>query len=389
MKAIQRRQSKPLKPLPKPHGVDFLLLLFILMICALGLVMMFSASYYYGITSKGDGLFFLKRQMAFFAIGIAGMTAAAIIPYRFFRKGWVMIALYAAAIASLAATLKWGTSILGAKRWLDIGFFSLQPSELCKVVLIMTWAGIMSRTVNMQHLIVGVLPCVLAVAPPVVLILLQPNMSMAAILCVLMYIMLYIGGTMRSHRLALLVVGIGMALLLILLKGYRAERLFGFLDQNSDLLGRNYQLNQAKIALGSGGFFGQGLSFSRQKLGFLPERENDYILAIIGEELGFAGILGLLSMYMAVIWRSVKVAMNAFDRYGRLLSAGIASVLAVQVILNVAVVSGAMPTTGQTLPFISYGGTSMVVFLTAMGLILSVSRYTKVTTKNAGPKQQE
>lgn len=389
MKQRSKKETTPLKPLPKPHGVDFVLLLLVLVICAFGLVMMYSASYYYGLTSKGDGLYFLKRQLAFFGLGLAGMTAAAIIPYRFFRLKGVNIFLYVLVIIALAATLRFGTIINNSRRWLDIGFFSLQPSELCKVVLIMSWANIMSRGVNMQNLIAGILPCLAVLLVPAVLIVLQPNLSMVIILFLLLYIMLYLGGTRRSHRILLLALAAGAGFLLAVLKGYRLDRLLGYINQNADLQGKNYQLNQAKIALGSGGFFGQGLNFSRQKLGFLPERENDYILAIIGEELGFAGIMGLIALYIGVIWRSIKVAMNAFDRYGRLLASGITAVLAVQVLLNIAVVTGALPTTGQTLPFISYGGTSMVVFLTAMGLILSVSRYTKVTTKNVGSKQQE
>lgn len=386
---MEGRAKRELKPLPKRHGPDFLLFLGILAICAYGLVMMYSASYYYGLTSHADGYFFLKRQIVFFGIGMAAIAVCMLIPYRFFRKGWVVIALYTGCVALLAATLKWGTVTHEARRWLDLGFFSLQPSELFKVVLIMVYASIMSRGVNMQHPLIGVLPCLLVLVIPCVLIILQPNLSMVVIICVLAFIMLYLGGVRWVHLGIIAGAGLAGGIGLAFIKGYRADRILGFLSQKSDLLGKNYQMNQARIALGSGGFFGRGLNFSRQKLGYLPERENDYILAIIGEELGFIGILVLLALYFFVIWRCIRVALKAPDRYGRLLAGGLAGLLALQVILNVAVVTGSMPTTGQTLPFVSYGGTSMVVFLSAMGLVLSVSRYTEETTKNAGTNEQK
>ena len=170
---------------------------------------------------------------------------------------------------------------------------------------------------------------------------------------------------------------------LIIKEPYRLVRITSFINPEADPTGTGFQPLQSRIALANGGLFGQGLNFSRQKLLFLPERENDYILSIIGEELGFIGILLLLAVYFFIIWRCIRIALNCPDKFGKLLAGGLAGMFALQVIVNVGVASGALPSTGQTLPLISYGGTSMIVFLAAFGILLNISRYTEVTAKNA------
>ena len=186
----------------------------------------------------------------------------------------------------------------------------------------------------------------------------------------------------------LVVLGIAAIALLIIIKGYRMDRITTFINPEADPLGKGYQQTQARYALANGGLFGQGLNFSRQKLNFLPERESDYILAIIGEELGFVGLFGLLAAYLFIIFRGINIAVRCPDRFGRLRAGGITAVFAVQIIINVGVASGALPATGQTLPFVSYGGTSMIVFLTAIGMLLNISRYTEVKSENAERAKQ-
>ncbi len=364
------------------HGFDFPLFIGILVICAFGLVMMYSASYYYGLTKYSDGAYFLKRQAIFLGIGMAALIVLSNIKFTFYRLGWVAILAYAGVVGLTFLTLLF-PPINEARRWIPLGFFNLQPTELGKVVLVIALANIMSRKVPMQNLIVGVAPCLIVLLVLCVPTILQPNLSMVVIYALTTYLMLYLGGTRRSHRLLLVVLGMAAIALLIIFKGYRLDRITSFINPAADPNGSGYQAMQSRIALGNGGFFGQGLNFSRQKLLFLPERENDYILAIIGEELGFVGVLCLLGAYFFVIWRGIKAALNCPDKFGKLLAGGITGVFAMQVIINVGVASGALPSTGQTLPLISYGGTSMIVFLAALGILLNVSRYSEVTSKNA------
>lgn len=388
MEQVSQAKKKKVRTAVEKHHFDFPLFAALMAICAFGLVMLFSASYYYALTKYGDGTYFLKRQLVFFAAGLAGMLVLSHVKFKVYRK--LALPAYIAVLGLLAATLLFGVEINFAKRWINIAGFQFQPSELAKFVLVIVLAAIMcSKKIHMQSFIQGILPCLAPLVPLSVLIILQPNFSMILILAFVTYAMLYLGGTRLSHRFMLVLLGVGAGLLLILFKGYRLDRLTSYLNPGSDPTGANYQTIQSKIALGNGGLFGQGLNYSRQKLLFLPERENDYILAIIGEELGFVGCFLLLAAYFFVIYRGITIALRCHDRFGRLVAGGIIAVLAIQVLLNVGVVTSALPSTGQTLPFVSYGGTSLMVFMSAMGIVLNISRYTEVDTENAGRTEQE
>lgn len=381
METAVRKTAKRTVTLTR-HGFDFPLFIAVVAICAFGLVMMYSASYYYGITSHGDGLYFLKRQAIFFGIGMVGLFLLSFVKFTFYKNGVINILAYLGVLGLTFLTLAF-PPVNEAKRWIPLGFFNLQPTELGKFVLVISLANIMSRRVNMQNLIVGIVPCLIVLVVLCIPTILQPNLSMVVLYALTTYVMLYLGGTKRSHRLLLIVLGAVVLAALIMLKGYRSGRITSFINPEADPTGSSYQSIQSRIAFGNGGLFGQGLNFSRQKLNFLPERENDYISAIIGEELGFVGMLGLLAAYFFLVWRGITIAARCPDKFGKLLAGGITSVLAIQVVLNIGVASGALPSTGQTLPFISYGGTSMIVFLSAFGILLNVSRYTEVVSKNA------
>lgn len=382
MEASAEKQKSNGKTELTRHGIDFPLFIGILIICAFGLVMMYSASYYYGLTKLGDGAYFLKRQAIFLGIGMAGLFILSNIKFTFYRNGVVAILMYAGVIGLTFLTLLF-PPINEARRWIPLGFFNLQPTELGKLVIVIALANIMSRKVPMQNFIAGMAPCLIVLVGLCVPTILQPNFSMVVIYALITYLMLYLGGTRRSHRLLLVLVGAAAGAALIIKEPYRLTRILTFINPEADPTGAGFQPLQSRIALANGGLFGQGLNFSRQKLLFLPERENDYILSIIGEELGFIGIVLLLAAYFFVIWRCIRIALYCPDKFGRLLAGGLTGVFAMQVIINVGVVSGAMPSTGQTLPLISYGGTSMIVFLALFGMILNVSRYTEVGMKNA------
>lgn len=368
----------------KRHHFDFPFFIVLMLICAFGLVMLFSASYYYAQTKYGDGTYFLKRQAVFFAVGLAALLVLSFVDYKHYRK--LALPAYIGVCVVLILTLipGIGVKLNNARRWINIGGFQFQPSEIAKFALVVALAAaICSKKLVMQSFIQGVIPCLLILAPIAGLIVLQPNFSMVIILAVVTYVMLYLGGVRMSHRFLLVIVGLILGILILYLKSYRSNRISAWWNPEADPTGSSYQAIQSRIALGNGGFFGQGLNFSRQKLNFLPERENDYILAIIGEELGFVGCLALISGYAFLVWRGITIALRCRDRFGRLLAGGVISVLAIQVLINVGVVTSAIPSTGQTLPFVSYGGTSLMVFLAAMGIILNISRYTEVETENA------
>lgn len=382
-------QGKTKKAIPARHHFDFALFAVVLAICAFGLVMLFSASYYEGQVNHGSGIYFLKKQLIFFGAGLALMLTLSYVKFDVWKRlsvpGYIIVALI------LGATLLFGVRINEATRWINIAGFQFQPSELAKFALVVALASaICSKRLVMQSFIQGVLPCLAILIPFSVLIILQPNFSLVLILCLITYVMLYLGGTRRSHRFLILVVGLAAGLAVLFLKGYRSIRIISWLNPGADPKGAGYQMLQSRTALGDGGFFGQGLSFSRQKFGFLPEQGNDYIFAIIAEELGFVGCFLLMLAYFFAIYRGTVIAMRCHDKFGRLLAGGITAVIAIQVILNISVVTGATPSTGQTLPFVSYGGTSLMTFMAAVGILLNISRYTEVETENAkGAKRPE
>lgn len=374
--------GKPVSAVPsvKKHHFDFPLFIVLVLLCAFGVIMLFSASYYYAQSQFGDGLYFVKKQLIFLVIGFGALLGLSHLKYTFYRK--IALVSYLALIALLVLTLVVGKSAQGAQRWIPIGGFQFQPAEFAKFIMVVVMANFMTTKKNdMSKFFSGMLPLLVYLVIPCVLIVLQPNLSMVIILCLTAYFMFFIGGTKMIHRLMLLAAGAAAILVLVLIEPYRLSRLTTFFDPWKDPSGSGYQTIQSLYAFGNGGLFGQGINASRQKLLFLPYRESDFVLSIIGEELGFVGCFLLLAAYLFVIYRGIRIAMRC-RRFGSLLAAGITGVLAIQVLINVGVVTNALPATGQTLPFISAGGTSLVVFLAAMGILLNVSRYTEVGKLN-------
>lgn len=357
-------------------SMDFPLFFTVLAISLFGLVMLFSASYYKGMSDFNDGLHYVKSQAVYLAAGVAAMFGISLIPYRVYKTKFALIGGYILMLLLLVAVKFMGTEVLGAQRWIRIGSFSFQPSEIVKFILIVCMAAYMSRYAKNLNKFSGIIVILLMILLPAVLIFIQPNMSMLIIICILMFIMMYLGGVSWKWLLFLIVSGAAALILLTLIKDYRSDRIKAFVDPWSDPTGISYQTVQSLFAFGNGGFFGQGLDASRQKLLFLPEMENDYILAIIAEELGFFGVTLLLLAYAFVIYRGIRIALSVKDKFASLVAGGITAALAVQVIVNVAVVTHTIPATGQTLPFISAGGSSLLVFLGAVGVLLNISRYT-------------
>lgn len=360
--------------------LDFPLLFAIALLCAFGLVMLFSASYYYAqntAATKYDGFFYLKSQAMYLAVGLVAMYVVSRVDYHFFDKIRVFALVGTLALMLLVLIPGLGVDRNGAQRWLKIPgtSFTFQPSELAKFALIVYMAGFMSRRPQaMKNLTKGVFPMLFIMGAFGLVLLLQKNMSMMVIMMMTGVVMLFLGGAEIKHLLLLAGIAVPILVVAVLMEEYRISRVLMFMDPWESTEKGAYQLRQALIALGAGGVFGQGLNFSRQKLLFLPYGESDFIFAIIGEELGFIGCTLLILTYLFIIYRGIRIAMRCKDRFGSLMAAGITAVIGMQAAINIAVATSSIPPTGQTLPFVSAGGTSLMIFLAAAGILLNISR---------------
>ena len=339
----------------------------------MGLLFIYSASSYSAELQYGDAFRYVETQAVALALGVAAMFAVSFVrPERIKKYSFV---LFAVGVALLAAVFVpgFGVESYGAKRWINLGFFTVQPSEYAKFAMVAFLAAFAAKKG------VGTFPralVFLATAGLVcLLLLLEPNMSVTICVGAAAFVLLFAAGAKPTHLAVILVPVAALGIALIVAEPYRVRRLLAFLDPWSSPLDEGYQLIQSYYALGSGGLFGVGLFNSRQKYLFLPFAESDFILSVIGEETGFFGVLGVLALFAVIIVRGTLIAARARDRYSCYLAAGITALLALQTLMNVAVVCGAVPPTGLPLPFVSAGGSSLVCYFAAVGALLSVSRY--------------
>ncbi len=370
-----QKKKKSIKEIIFGKGdMDTVFFIILLVILTVGLIMLFSAGFANALYYHGDSLYFIKRQAAFAIIGIAAMLLISKIDYHVLHK--FALPLYGLSLLLLVIVLFF-PAINGAKRWIMIPV-QFQPSEIAKFSVILLFSHLISLDPKgMATFKGGFLKYMLLLLPIVVLLLLEPHLSGTIIMIAICFAMLFIGGTkLRWFGLSAAVVPVGI--LAIVVSGkieYAMTRINGWLDPFSDIQGDTYQTVQSLIAIGSGGLFGKGLGNSIQKFLFLPEPQNDFIFAIICEELGFIGALGIIVLFALLIWRGLQISLKAPDKFGALLSAGIIIQIGIQVALNIAVVTNTLPNTGISLPFFSYGGTSLLMLLAQMGVVLSVSRY--------------
>ena len=359
-------------------SIDYLLLCALVILLFIGIVMVYSSSSYYALYQKdiyNTDYYFLKEIM-WSVVGIVGMFITMSIDYHIYKKitPWLVIVT----LVLLVLVLFIGANINGAVRWIRLGPLSFQPSELAKYVLVLYLALLIDKRKNkIKQFLGGTIYYLCIAAVFAVLILLEKNLSITAIVMMVAFIMILVGGAKISHLASIIPVGLAAGIALIFSQSYRLQRLTSFLNPWADPSGDSYQLIQSLYALGSGGIFGVGLGNSRQKALFMPEPHNDFIFAIIGEELGLIGCIVIIIIFMFIVLRGVIIAIKARDNYGFFLAVGIISVIAIQAIINIAVVSGSMPVTGVPLPFVSYGGTSLVFNLGAMGILLNISRQSK------------
>lgn len=356
--------------------MDFSVLLVVTILCAFGLVMIFSASYYYAQHYSGanhDGFYYLKRQAAYLAIGYPTMLLLSMLNYRVIQRANV-IAL-GVSVLLLIAVLVWGKELNGGKRWLEVAGVSVQPSEVAKFGLMIFMCAYMAKHRHeMTSFRIGMLPMLFVIGLIAGLIMLQPNMSMAVIVAFIGIVLLFLGGCDVRPLLIVGVLGVILVVILAFAQPYRVARMTSFRNPENDPQGTGYQLLQSFYAIGSGGLFGKGLNNSYQKLLYMTYGESDFIFAILCEEFGFIGGTVIILLYGWIVFRGMMISLRCKNRFGSLLAAGISIVFGFQVFVNIAVVTGLMPTTGQALPFISAGGTQLLVFLAAMGVLLNISR---------------
>lgn len=358
--------------------LDIPFLVLTLLLVAFGLIMLFSASYAraYNEESGNPATYFLK-QATFAAMGIAAMLVIGRLNYQIYAKYTKL--LLVVAIGLLIAVLAVGVESNGAKRWIRLPVLGqFQPSEIVKVAVVMSFSALMTQYRDrMSDWRYGLLPYVAILGVIAGLLYLEPHMSATLIILAVGFVMMIIGGTKWNHLALLALAAVALVGVYLLTKGYTGDRLAAWLNPEADPSDKGYQTLQSQYAIGSGGFLGLGLGKSRQKYLYLPEEHNDYIFAIVCEELGFLGAVCIIVLFALLIIRGYWIAMHARDRFGLLLASGLTTLLALQVALNVAVVSNLLPSTGISLPFFSYGGTALIIQLAEMGLILSVSRWNK------------
>ena len=373
---IPDRSRLSLRDIINPHpfrGIDYTVLILVLILVMFGLVMVFSSSYYYAMTDSrfNDKFYFFSRQFRWAIVGIVAMVMCMSINTEFFRR--ISVLAYGGIILILMAVLVIGVATKGSQRWLEVLGTSFQPSEFAKFIIIIFMSGFVIKhrqwlNGNFIMFIKCALPVIIAAG-----LIATENLSTGIVVMAVGLMIMFVASNKVMNFVVFGMLGFLGFVVLVVIEPYRMARIKGWLDPWSDLIGNGYQIVQSLYAVASGGLFGLGIGQSRQKT-FIPESYNDIIFSIICEELGLVGAIVVILLFLILIWRGIKIAMTAKDKYSSYAATGIVTMIAVQVIINIAVVTNTMPNTGMPMPFISYGGTSLVVTMASMGLLLNISR---------------
>jgi cell division protein FtsW len=347
-------------------------------ILAIGVVMVYSASAVAAFHDHGDPYYYVKRQLLFALLGVVSMFVMMNVEYTFWRKWSVPALLICFGMLIIVLIPGLGVWRGGARSWLGVGSFGIQPSEFMKLAMILFMAKLLSERQNqITEFAKGLLPPLGIMGIAFALIMLQPDLGTGTVMIGAVLIVIYVAGARVAHLGGLALLGLLGLVGLIAAAPYRLLRITAFLDPWQDPLGAGYQSIQSLYAIGPGGLVGLGLGMSRQKYNYLPEPQTDFIFSILAEELGFIGGSLLLLLFLLLIWRGMRTAITLSDPFGSLLATGIVGIIAVQVLINIGVVIGLLPVTGITLPLVSYGGSSLTLLLTALGILLNLSRYSR------------
>jgi cell division protein FtsW len=363
------------KPKSSP---DLLIIAAIFLLLTIGVIMVYSASAAFSLHKYGDSFFYAKRQMLFAALGVFMMMVVSRLEPKLFYQWSKPLLLICFGL--LVVVLIPGVGLLrgGARSWLGIGAFSIQPSEFMKLAIILYLARFLTlNSDQVQSFIRGLLPPLGIAGGAFALIMLQPDLGTGTVMMGTAMVMIFAAGARMKHLLGLGMVGVIGFAGLVLAAPYRIARITAFLNPWQDPLGAGYQLIQSLYAIGPGGLMGLGIGMSRQKHLYLPEPHTDFIFSILGGELGFLGAGTVIVLFTVLVWRGLRVAITAPDMFSSLVAAGVTGMIVIQAGINIGVVTGAFPVTGITLPFLSYGGSSLTLTLMAVGLLLNLSRYSK------------
>ncbi len=376
----RQRKMKNAKLFSIGMGIDLPFCLIILLLLIIGTIMMFSASYAFSYYTTGNSYHYLQRQILFIVLGLVAMAVMSFFNYNKLHKIAPFVLGFAYLALLVVLVLPSGDG--GVKRWIPLGIFNIQPSEIAKFAVVLFFAHWASKYYNkMQLPKFSVLPGLVVFGSIAFLLFLEPHYSGIVIIGVLTVIMLYIGG-MKTKYLAIAAIALGIIILGLAVTGglsYAMSRMDGWgqalsAERGTDLWDSTWQTRNSLYAIGSGGLWGLGLGQSRQKFLYLPEPQNDFIFAIVVEELGLIGAAIILLIFALLIWRGITLSLRAKDKFGKLLGIGLTSQIGVQVVLNILVITDWLPNTGISLPFFSYGGSSLIMLLAQMGIVLSISR---------------
>lgn len=364
----------------KRGGFDIPFFVLVMILLAFGLIMVFSASYASAYYNQDDSFYFVKQQLFAATLGLCVMGVVIASDYKWLK--FVSVPLMVTSILLLVAVLFIGTTRNNATRWIYIGPINFQPSEITKIAVIIFFSHCMATYQKyMKNFKTGMLPYLTILGVVSLLLIKEPHFSATVLIGMLGMIMIFVGGGGIKWFIGMATGGAAAAAYLLFFTNYTKTRIETWLHPEADPSGSGYQILQSLYAIGSGGLMGLGLGQSRQKYLYLPEAHNDFIFSILCEELGFIGGAFVMILFALLIWRGFVIAFRSPDRFGTLLVVGITSLVALQVLINIAVVTNFMPVTGMPLPFFSYGGTSLLMLLFQMGIVLNVSRYAPVNNR--------
>ena len=337
--------------------------------------MIFSSSGVYAMQNTGQSMYYLKRHLLFLFIGLCLTIGAMALDYKILQKNAKVLLIFSIILIVLVLIPGIGHEHNGARRWFHLGIFSFQPSEFTKLAMLIYVSDFLSRKQKyIRSFFQGFVPIMLILGVVCVLILKQPDLGSSVFIAVISLLLMFIAGASPAHLGSLIFLALPVVYLLIIRVPYRLARILAFLDPWQDSRGIGFQLSQSQIALGSGGILGIGLGHSMQKLFFLPAAHTDFVLSIIGEELGLMGTFAIIILFALFIWQGARIAKRIEDPFGYFLATGIVMSIGLQAVINIGVSIGALPTKGLPLPFVSYGGTALIFHMMAVGLLLNISR---------------
>ncbi len=360
----------------RPKSPDFVIFFTVIALLAIGVVMVYSSSAISAHVNFDDSYYFLKRQLIWAALGVAAMILTMNIDYHVWRRLSKPIIIVTLILLVLVLVPGLGKVVNGARRWLGFGSLYIQPSEIAKLSMVLFCSENLARNQDkITSFVRGLLPQLFILLVVFGLILKEPDLGTALAIGGTVFVLLFTAGAKLSHLVSLGLTGIAGIIAAIIVEPYRLRRLFAFSDPWADPLDSGYHIIQSLYAIGSGGLFGVGLGRSREKFLYLPEPHTDFIFAILGEELGLIGTVTVIVLFFLFAWRGLKIAITAPDIYGSILAAGLTSMIIVQALMNIAVVTASMPVTGIPLPFLSFGGSALIFTLAGVGILLNISRY--------------